>query len=163
MKSSYDQFSSIWAQHHVSLYKYLFSRIADQYDTEDVLQTTALKAARSFHQLKNPKDAKTWLFAIATNAMNDHFRRKDDDVSFEKLAGMISVESEDAYSDLKFSLVKYLKNLPAAKQNLFYLYMQKTLTVKEIAKVLDIGYSTARKWLAEMQEDLLTELYDDAQ
>jgi transposase len=38
--------------------------------------------------------------------------------------------------------------------------MQKTLTLKEIAKVLNIGYSTARKWLLEIKDELSDEIYD---
>ncbi len=163
MKSSYDLFASIWEQHHVPLYKYLYSRMMNQYDAEDVLQTTALKAARNFHKLKNTKDAKQWLFSIATNAMNDHFRRNSAKVSIEQLPEVISAENVSSFSDLKFTLRTYLEKLPAEKQNLFYLYMQKTLNLKEIAGVLDIGYSTARKWLQEIKDELTEELYDKAQ
>lgn len=163
MKSSYDLFASIWEQHHIPLYKYLYSRMLNQYDAEDVLQTTALKAARNFHKLKNTKDAKQWLFSIATNAMNDHFRRNSAKVSLEQLPEVVSAENVSGFSDLKFTLHSYLEKLPTEKQNLFYLYMQKTLNLKEIAGVLDIGYSTARKWLQEIKEDLTQELYDKAQ
>jgi RNA polymerase sigma-70 factor (ECF subfamily) len=163
MKSSYDLFASIWEQHHIPLYKYLFSRMSNQYDAEDVLQTTALKAARNFHNLKNLKDAKTWLFSIATNAMNDQFRRNGTNVSIEHLPEVIAADSTNGFSDLKFTLYTYLDKLPAQKQNLFYLYMQKTLNLKEIAGVLGIGYSTARKWLQEMKDELTEELYDSAQ
>lgn len=134
----------------------------NQHDAEDVLQTAALKAARSFHNLKNQKDAKTWLFSIATNTMNDHFRRFGAQVSIEQLPEATSPEAANDYSDLKLTLYNYLKKLPLEKQNLFYLYMQKTLTLKEIAKVLKIGYSTARKWLLEIKEELSGEIYDNA-
>lgn len=134
----------------------------NQHDAEDVLQTAALKAARSFHNLKSQKDAKTWLFSIATNTMNDHFRRFGAQISIEQLPEAASAEAANDYSDLKLTLNNYLEKLPLEKQNLFFLYMQKTLTLKEIAKVLKIGYSTARKWLLEIKEELSDEIYDNA-
>lgn len=137
--------------------------MSNQYDAEDVLQTTALKAARNFHKLKSMKDAKTWLFSIATNAMNDHYRRTNEKVSIDQLPEAASAESVSGYSDLKFTLHHYLERLPAEKQSLFHLYMQRTLNLKEIAGVLNIGYSTARKWLQEIKDDLAQELYDKAQ
>ncbi len=127
------------------------------------MQTTALKAARNFHKLKNMKDAKQWLFSIATNAMNDHYRKSGAKVSIDQIPEAASAESVSGYSDLKFTLHNYLEKLPAEKQSLFYLYLQKALTLKEIAGVLDIGYSTARKWLQEIKDDLSEELYDKAQ
>lgn len=159
MNSSYDLFASIWAHHHISLYKYLFSRMSNQHDAEDVLQTTALKAAKNFHKLKNVKDAKTWLFTIATNAMNDHYRRYGAQVSIEQLPEMTSSASDSDYSDLKFTLYACLEKQTTAKQNLFYLYMQKTLSLKEIARILNIGYSTARKWLTEIKSELSDEIF----
>jgi len=160
MKSNYDLFASIWEQNHISLYKYLYSRMHNQHDAEDVLQTTALKAARNFHALKNTKDAKTWLFSIATNAMNDHFRKYGAQVSLDQVPEAVSAEVGNDYSDLKLTLYAYLEKLPLEKQNMFFLYMQKTLTLKEIAKVLNIGYSTARKWLLEIKDELSDEIYD---
>jgi len=161
MKSNYDLFASIWEQHHISLYKYLFSRMHNQHDAEDVLQTTALKAARNFHHLKSQKDAMTWLFSIATNTMNDHFRKSGGQVCIDHLPEATSADTVSDYSDLKLTLYSYLDKLPLEKQNLFFLYMQKTLTLKEIARVLNIGYSTARKWLLEIKEELSDEIYDN--
>jgi|GEM_PF-3206649 len=132
----------------------------NQHDAEDVLQTTALKAARNFHNLKNQKDAKTWLFSIATNTMNDHFRKFSGQVSIDQIPEAASADVANDYSDLKLTLYTYLEKLPLEKQNLFFLYMQKTLTLKEIAKVLGIGYSTARKWLLEIKDELSDEIYD---
>lgn len=160
MKSNYELFASIWEQYHISLYKYLFSRMHNQHDAEDVLQTTALKAARSFHNLKHQKDAKTWLFSIASNTMNDHFRRFGSQVFLNQLPEAASEDVANDYSDLKLTLYTYLGRLPVEKQNLFFLYMQKTLTLKEIAKVLGIGYSTARKWLLEIRDELFDEIFE---
>ena len=124
------------------------------------MQTTALKAARSFHNLKHQKDSRTWLFSIATNTMNDHFRRFGTQVFLDQVPEAASADVANDYSDLKLTLYTYLEKLPLEKQNLFFLYMQRTLTLKEIAKVLEIGYSTARKWLLEMKDELSDEIYD---
>lgn len=162
MKSTYELFASIWETHHLSLYKYLYSRMSNQHDAEDVLQTTALKAAQNFHKLKNMKNAKTWLFAIATNAMNDHYRKSGSEISFEQLPEITSADASSNYIDLKLTVYTCLKKLPVEKQNLFFLYIQKSLTLKEIAGVLNIGYSTARKWLQEIKDDLAHEISDNA-
>ena len=84
----------------------------NQHDAEDVLQTTALNAARSFHALKSQKDAKTWFFSIATRAMNDHFRKYSAQVSIDRLPETASADIENDYSDLKLTLFTYLENLP---------------------------------------------------
>jgi RNA polymerase sigma factor (sigma-70 family) len=92
--------------------------------------------------------------------MNDHFRKFGGQISIDQLPEAASAEVANDYSDLKLTLYTYLEKLPLEKQNLFFLYMQKTLTLKEIAKVLNIGYSTARKWLLEIKDELSDEIFD---
>lgn len=163
MKSNFDLFAPIWEIYHLDLYKYLYSRMANQYDAEDVLQTTALNAARKFHKLKSPKVAKTWLFSIATNAMNDFYRNATIRKSHEAMLeiGVAAGEDTQEFSELKLTVSGYVDTLPPEKQNFFYLYMQKVLTLKEIADILNIGYSTARKWLVAIKEDLTEEIFDN--
>ena len=62
MRSDYNAFSDIWKANHTALYKYLLTRIGNQYDAQDVLQKTALKADSSFHKLNDKSKPKKWLF-----------------------------------------------------------------------------------------------------
>ena len=160
MRSDYNAFSDIWKAHHTALYKYLLTRIGNQYDAEDVLQTTALKAASSFHLLKDKAKAKTWLFCIATNAMNDHFRERTKTTSLPQDYANTPSEEQQGYSDLKLSVDAYVAKLPLQRQSLFYIYVQGMFTIREIAKITGLGYSTARKWLNEMRADLSSLLAD---
>jgi RNA polymerase sigma-70 factor (ECF subfamily) len=160
MERDYALFSSLWEKYHPELLKYLYNRMGNRFDAEDVLQTTALKAAGSFCRLKDLSKAKPWFFAIATHAMNDFYRDRVQTVSIEEMPCPPADDAGEAqsYAELKLAFFSYVKKLPFLKQNLIYLYMQNTLTVKEIAKILHIGYSTARKWLAEIKDFLSAEL-----
>lgn len=161
MRSDYNAFSDIWKANHTALYKYLLTRIGNQYDAEDVLQTTALKAASSFHMLKDNSKAKTWLFCIATNAMNDHFREQSKTTSMPQDYVNSPSDEQHGFSDLKLSVDAYVGTLPLQRQSLFYLYVQGTFNIREIAKITGLGYSTARKWINEMREDLSELLSDE--
>ena len=156
MKRDFDVFATLWERYHGDIYRYLHTRLQNTWDVEDALQTTALKAAGSFDRLKDEKKAKSWFFAIAVNVIHDFYRKRKTEISIEAFPNIIA-DGDDRtqqYSDVRITVYEYVKKLPSVKQNLFFLYIQKSLTVKEIAKALDIGYSTARKWLSEIKDEL---------
>lgn len=161
MQRNFETFSSLWGQYHSDLYRYIYSHVNNSFDSEDILQTTALKAANSFYQLKDIKKAKTWFFTIASNSIRDYYRRKKEVLSIEELPEPLSKigDEKESYVDLRLSFNKYMKRLPVQKQNLMCLYMQNDFSIKEMASILDIGYSTARKWLDEIRGYLYDELF----
>lgn len=158
MKRDYELFSSLWEKYHSELYRYIYCHLNNRFDSEDILQTAALKAAKNFYQLKNIDKAKTWFFTIATNTLRDYYRKKKVDVCVEDASCSFTDTGDESYIDLKLSLNERLKKLPVQKQNLIDLYIQDSFTLKEIAKILNIGYSTARKWMDEIKDCLYEDL-----
>lgn len=67
------------------LARYIWNKICDEEDTADILQNTFLEAWRSLDSLRSVESAKSWLYAIANNCINLHFRRKKKQVRIVRL------------------------------------------------------------------------------
>jgi RNA polymerase sigma-70 factor (ECF subfamily) len=100
------------ARDHIDrLYGYCLRLTGDPADAEDLVQETLLHAMRAYGDLRDPARAKSWLFAIATNAWRDLIRLRgreirttsldvaDGDADEFSLFQTIAIEDPFPYSD----------------------------------------------------------------
>jgi RNA polymerase sigma-70 factor (ECF subfamily) len=69
-------FARIARDHLDRLYGFCLRLTGDIADAEDLVQETLLRAMRAYDRLRDPTRAKSWLFAIATNAWRDLIRAR---------------------------------------------------------------------------------------
>lgn len=67
--------SAIWKEYSSRLYSFIISRVNNPADAEDILQEVFIKAHNSLSSLKNEHKLQSWLFTIARNLINDHYRK----------------------------------------------------------------------------------------
>ena len=58
------------------LRRFLSSRCRDDFESDDVIQETLLRAARYRRHLHNPEKMRAWILSIARNVLSDRFRRE---------------------------------------------------------------------------------------
>jgi RNA polymerase sigma-70 factor (ECF subfamily) len=103
-------FGDVAREHLDALYGFCLRFTGDPTDAEDLLQDVLLRAMRSFRELREPRRAKAWLFAIAANAWRDQLRTRARRVRTLPLDGLneeedfslfqtIAVEDPFPYSD----------------------------------------------------------------
>ena len=68
-------FEKLLEEHKRSVERYVYFRVANKEDADDLLQETYLSAFKSFDTLKNKEQFKPWLISIARNKCNDHYRK----------------------------------------------------------------------------------------
>lgn len=61
-----------WAQ---PMLAFFLSRGCTQQDADDVFQDTVVKVWKHAHQFNGEGTARSWVWSIARNTLNDHFRR----------------------------------------------------------------------------------------
>jgi RNA polymerase sigma-70 factor (ECF subfamily) len=72
-----DAFERLYAEHAQALFAFLRYRTGDRALAEDLLADTCERALRARSRFDRRKaSAKTWLYAIALNCLNDHVRRQ---------------------------------------------------------------------------------------
>lgn len=62
------------------VYRYVYFRIGNKWDADDVVSEVFTRSYQSFNRLKG--DARAWVFAIAHHAVVDHYRRRGREVPF---------------------------------------------------------------------------------
>lgn len=148
-------FEYIVDQHGPSILRYLRARVGPA-RAEDCFQETMLSALRGYHQVKDPKAVKAWLFAIAGRKAIDAYRTSSrqpvPDRSVEVAAdGRATLRPGN--SDV-WEVVALLPEKQAVAVQLRY---RGGLTHREIGQVMDISESAARRNVFEGLKRLRSE------
>ena len=71
-----NEFEALLQENIIFLQRYVYFRINNKYDAEDIIQETCLAATIKFGSLKNISAFKAWLIGIAKHKCNDYYRKK---------------------------------------------------------------------------------------
>jgi len=70
-------FEKIWLDYQANLKAFLYSRVSNRDDVDDLLQNIMIKIYQKSHTLKSESSVKSWLFNVANNTIIDHYRKQE--------------------------------------------------------------------------------------
>lgn len=138
-QKSFEQLYDLFADR---IFRYIQIKINDLTQAEDLLQETFIKCWRCLHQFKVPGNFQAWLYRIATNNINDYFRKLYRKPPALELNEEIEVQnSEDLNEQLSLKIeteqVKdALKLLPPKYAEVLELRFVQDFTIEETAGIL---------------------------
>jgi RNA polymerase sigma-70 factor, ECF subfamily len=135
-----DAFATIFDHYFPRVYNYVRYRVHDAQTADDL---TALIFERAWKHLDSYRSRQGafagWLFAIARNAVNDHYRQRRDFVSIDDVIEQPSAEPapEDIQSDneMRAQLLNAVSKLVEADRELIALKFGAGMSNVEIARV----------------------------
>lgn len=145
-----DGFEQLYAEHAQALFAFLRYRTGDTTLAEELLADTCERALRSRRRFDPRKgSAKTWLYAIALNCLNDHARRRaGEGRALERVAAGPSFGASDEHEEIdeladrelddiadRDQLNRSLSALSGEEREAISLRFGADLTVPEIAKL----------------------------
>jgi RNA polymerase sigma-70 factor, ECF subfamily len=135
-----DEFERLYSDEAQGLFAFLAYRTGDRALAEDLLADAFERALRARRRY-DPRRAsqKTWLYAIALNALRDHVRRAAAEGRALERVGDVAVAGADpAVESLgeRDALQRALAKLAAEEREAIALRYGADLTVPEIARVL---------------------------
>jgi RNA polymerase sigma-70 factor, ECF subfamily len=150
----YDHFSR-------SIYRYLYSRVGNQADAEDLTAQTFLTAFEKLPRYRERGHFKAWLFTIARNKAMDHFRKKRPEAQLD--AAEMRTEQNDLLADLIQSeqvqqLSSLIRSLDRKEQELLRLRYVADLSFAEMAALLGKRQDAVKKSLYRLQTRLQGQL-----
>ena len=149
---------AIWMKVQAKLKAYVRMKIRDDASADDVLQEIFLKMHQNLHQLREEEKAEYWLFRIAQNAVNDHFRRRRDQYRQTPEPEAPPTEKEKQVQALTEEVAHWLpfmlEMLPDKYRQALYLTEVEGLSQKALAKRLGISYSGAKSRVQRGREKL---------
>lgn len=137
-----ESFGEIYDLFADKLFRYISIKIQDKTQAEDVLQEVFIKAWKNLYTLRNEKlQFSAWLYRIASNTVNDHFRkiyREPQPVELTEVHDVAA--SPEMYEDddsLKREVaLKAIQKLPIQYQEVIELIVAQELSISETARIL---------------------------
>ncbi|HET9570842.1 MAG TPA: RNA polymerase sigma factor [Bacteroidales bacterium] len=131
------------------LYWHIRRLVVTHEDAEDLLQETFILVYSHIASFKGDSRLYTWLYRIATNECNRHFRRKESRIQREELltdqTAELAVEPElENSDDILVKFQKAIQQLPNKQKIVFNLRYYEELPYEDIAQILHTTVGTLR-------------------
>ncbi|API92258.1 MULTISPECIES: RNA polymerase sigma factor [Virgibacillus] len=140
-------FAKIFEKYEADLYKVAYVYVGNQDAALDVIQETAYRSFKSIKFLKESQYLKTWLIKIAINCSIDYIRSqtKNKIIDIDKLP-LVNEDSRDFTDniDWKITLNELIQQLEPAEKTVIILRFYNDLTIKQVAKLLEIPLGTVK-------------------
>jgi RNA polymerase sigma-70 factor (ECF subfamily) len=161
-------FERLYERHHAALYRFVRRLLGQalQVQADEVFQDTWMRVIKA-RDAWQPQGAtfRTWLFTLAHHRAIDCLRKSGREVSADEERSPFDPEGEPWASwpeapaaaadaaDQAFwraagrRLIDCLEELPAAQKSVFLLHHEDGLPLEELARVLEVGFETAKSRL----------------
>jgi len=131
----------VYEEHVVQVYRFLYSRVGNQEDAEDLTSLVFLKAVRHLDGARADASIKSWLFQLARTTLADHWRQYYREPK-TPLHLVIPERSEKAVVEESATsgdtLRQVLAQLPDHYQRVLTLRFLESLSIKETAAEMGI-------------------------
>lgn len=140
--------------YRVRIYHFIQKFVKDPVLADDLTQDVMIKIWVKREKISCLEDMDAYVFTMSKNHVMDHFKKLAKEKSYQENIWHLMrdsenrIESELASQDIEAQLNTILKVLPARQKQVFELNKRKGLTLKEIAKKLDISNNTAKNHLS---------------
>ena len=132
----------LYREYHDKVMGYVFNRIGNKEEAEDITGEVFLKACRAFDGFDPEKaSVSTWLYTIMRNTLTDHFRKgpQSEELS-EDIASSDNIEEYCIDREEFGRLATALKALDREQQDIIVLRYYDEYSLVEIANMLHISY-----------------------
>lgn len=154
-------FGELYKQYVNQVFKYLFSRLGNLHDAEDVTAQTFLAAFESFNRFRRDGNFAPWLFAIARNKATDHYRKRKHSTSIDAgvdLPGETDPLSGVIRSERLAALSKLIHALPEEEQELLRLRFLAEMSFPQIAQLFHRNEEAVKKTIYRLLARLKSQL-----
>ena len=137
-------FTALHARHAPRVHRYLRRLTGNTVTAQELVQNTFVSLVISRGRYKAGAPVRPWLYAIATNAARDHFRRRGKEVLAAEPASSETVEPVLRDQGLEKAVQKALAELPEAQRVAIVLHRFEGLSFAEIAEAVGASESAVK-------------------
>jgi RNA polymerase sigma-70 factor (ECF subfamily) len=154
-------FGGLYLQYVEQVFRYLYSRVGNVHEAEDITAQTFLAAFESFDGFRQDGHFASWLFAIARHKAMDYFRQRIETTPIDEI-NEIPFNNDPLHgviqSEQAAALSKIIRGLPEEERELLRLRFLAALSFPEIAHFLHRNEEAVKKsvyrLLARLQAQL---------
>lgn len=142
-----------------SLYGYIYSKINNREDAEDILQNVFLKMTVNIKTLSDSEKIQNWLYRITRNAVIDYYRanatkKKTLELKDKFPIDLTESDSEDNTKGMDKCLTGFIKQLPEEYQSIIVDSEIKGISQKLLSEKYHLAYPTLRSRVQRGRERL---------
>jgi RNA polymerase sigma-70 factor (ECF subfamily) len=166
-----DQFAEKYQQFFPRVFAYVYGRVHNVHQAEDLVSAVFERAFLKFDSLRNDEAFSTWLFTIARNLVTSEARKRgresvvDPDILKSIVAANVSVENEVLVREEVQALVDCLKTFPQREQDIVALKFDAELSNRQIARIMSLSEANVRvilfRTLRKLREMMKSERSSD--
>jgi RNA polymerase sigma-70 factor (ECF subfamily) len=164
------EFSEISDQYYDRVGKFVLSTVKDQWAAEDILQETFVRVRKNQESLKDPSKISSWIFRIAYNLCQDHFRQtkksplnESEEHDKPDTRKEIFVQKQMEQQQMGQCVQDQTDQLPESQRTVLFLFDIMEFSNQEISDILGISVENvkirlhrARKKLKSLLEKACT-------
>jgi len=159
-------FSELYRRYVNQVYYYIYSRVQNTAEAEDICSDTFITALETRHTLRDESRFKPWLFTIARNKVNDYYRkvyRRTGTELTQNLADKISlIDYHDGLDqDRMIALEQMLNDLKPVEQDYIRLRLIADLPFADIAQVMRQTENKVKKTYYRLLERLKAQVEEN--
>lgn len=137
------------------LYRIAKSRLKNDDDTFDAIQTTIEKAYKNIKKLKNDSSFRSWIITILVNECNQIYNKKSKIISIDYLRKDMEMKSNKIFEEeLDFDFNRLLECLNCKERLVTILYYKNRYNIKEITKILKLKENTVKSLLKRSRDKI---------
>jgi RNA polymerase sigma-70 factor (ECF subfamily) len=145
-----DGFVDAYKQYYTRLFAYIYARVGNKHQAEDIVSDVFERVYRKLDSLRNRDALATWLFAIARNVIISHARKRsretvvDHDVLSELSPATDSVESEVMHREDLDGVARAVRTFSQREQDIISLKFDAELANAQIGEIMGLTEQNVR-------------------
>ena len=160
------EFLKIYNEYYTRVRRFILALVKDQWVADDLVQETFLRVQESLATLKDPSKLSSWIFRIAHNLCQDHFRqrkaeRKKESTDFELAedheTGLIQLprmQEQLERGEMGLCVQSQIDLLPEPLRTVLIMFDIMECTHQEIADILGITVNNVKVRLHRARKQL---------
>ena len=150
-------FEKLLADNKRVVERYVFFRISNKQDAEDILQETYLSAFQNFKSLNDKNLFKAWIIKIAKNKCNNYYRANRIETIDESSIDLCFVKSNIGE---RFEILEIINQLSVNEKEILTMYYFNDYSQEEISKKLNIPIGTVKSRLFSARNNFKSKYTD---
>ena len=153
-KENPKHFGFLYEKYYEQIFIFIFKKIQEEDTTGDVCSKTFLKTMMNIDKYEDRGfPFSSWLYRIASNEVNMHFRKQKKEVTVEATEIEVDIKEEQLSQ-----ILLGMEELPLEKSQMIELRFFEELSFKEIGGIFDIPEATAKMRVYRILNELKTKI-----
>lgn len=154
-------FWDIYHNHYERVRKFIFALVKDEWAADDLIQETFIRVQKNLSRLKEESKLSSWIFRIAYNLCQDHFRkisqsskREQDPAEERQFLTEPLFQKEFEQHQMGECVQDKIRLLPESYQAVLVLFDLMEFSHQEIAEILEISVENVKVRLHRARKKL---------